>query len=209
MSLAHQENPRVTPELYLTLERQASDKNEYLDGVIVATGGSSPEHDLVVTNLQVLLYNHVGDGPSRTFTSNFKVRTARQRLFSYPDLTIVCGEPLYHDAQRDVLTNPQVIFEVLSPSTEDFDRGKKRVRYQTIETLTDYLLVAQNEPRVEHWRRQPGNLWLVGTVDGLESTGPVIDRARQDGLSIAADRDIPSAGDRRPGGTEGSSRGKH
>ncbi|HEY4000953.1 MAG TPA: Uma2 family endonuclease [Candidatus Xenobia bacterium] len=168
MSVAHQEAPKTSPGVYLALERQSSDKHEYFDGVILNMPGGSPEHDLIAGNLYVLLYNHVGDGPCTAFTSNMKVRTERAGLFSYPDLTIVCGEPRYHDSHRDVLTNPKVVFEVLSPSTADFDRGGKRIKYQSIKSLSDYLLVSQDVPRVEHWSRGSKGVWLVAAVEDIK-----------------------------------------
>jgi Uma2 family endonuclease len=88
-------------------------------------------------------------------------------LYAYPDLTIVCGEQRFHDEQRDVLLNPTVLIEVLSPSTEAFDRGRKFARYQQIASLPDYVLVAQDEPRIEHYVRQANDRWLLSVATGL------------------------------------------
>ena len=90
-------------------------------------------------------------------------------LICSPDLSFVCGEVEYHDNKRDVICNPIVLVEVLSPSTEQYDRGKKWLRYQTIPSLKHYLLIAQDEPRVEHYFRQPDNKWLLETRYGLDS----------------------------------------
>lgn len=99
-----------------------------------------------------------------------KVVSSNKGLFSYPDLAIVCGEPLYHDDKQDVLTNPKVIFEVLSPSTQNYDRGEKFLRYtNTLETLTDYVLISQDAPFVEHFQKQADGNWLKFEVSGLES----------------------------------------
>ncbi|HEY4001345.1 MAG TPA: Uma2 family endonuclease [Candidatus Xenobia bacterium] len=176
MSVAQDEVPEVSPEVYLALERQTEEKNEYVDGHIVAMSGSSVDHDLISGDVLGLFLQQLGTGPCVVLSSNMKVRaqlktpSTRKGLFAYPDLTIVCGEPTFHDERRDIITNPKVIFEVLSPSTEDYDFGRKRERYQGIETLTDYLLVAQDLPWVEHWERQPNKRWVVDTIEGLDST---------------------------------------
>jgi Uma2 family endonuclease len=99
-----------------------------------------------------------------------KVRVGDASLFAYPDLTIFCGEPLFHDDRGDVLLNPVVVFEVLSRSTEAYDRGEKFERYKTIETLTDYVLVSQDRARLEHFSRQPDGTWSLAEVSGLDAT---------------------------------------
>lgn len=168
MALARER--KFSPEEYLTLERQAAVKSEFVDGTVMAMAGRSAEHDTIVGNLGARLHAQLRGTSCRVFTSNMKVRTDASGLFAYPDLTVVCGEVGFHDPSRDVVTNPKVIFEVLSPSTEAFDRGKKRIRYQTVETLTDYCLIAQDEARVEHWTRQPDGRWLVSASQGLDGT---------------------------------------
>ncbi|MCC6444237.1 MAG: Uma2 family endonuclease, partial [Armatimonadetes bacterium] len=97
-------------------------------------------------------------------------RTDPNGLYAYPDLTVVCGEPAFHDARQDVLLNPVVIVEVLSPSTEACDRGKKFALYRRIESLADYLLVSQEEPGIEHYARQPDDRWLLTPAEGLEAS---------------------------------------
>lgn len=136
-----------------------------------------------VQSISAIVFNLYGEvspklrgTPCRGLSNDTKVRSGqipklgKKGLFSYPDLTIVCGEPTFHDAYRDVLTNPKVIFEVPSPSTEMFDRTKKFFRYQTIEAFTDYVLIAQDEPRVEHLIRQPDGGWTLYVYAGLESS---------------------------------------
>jgi Uma2 family endonuclease len=163
---AQQEKHVYSPEEYLSLERTADFKSEYLNGQIYAMAGSSPEHSAITVNITVALGSQLLDKPCRAFSSDMKVRTTRTGLFAYPDLSIVCGEPEFHDEKRDVLVNPVVLIEVLSPSTEAFDRGKKFAQYQHLETLTDYLLIAQDEARIDHYVKQSDDLWLLSIARG-------------------------------------------
>ena len=170
MALSHA-LPFFTPEQYLSLERNSEIRHEYLDGFVYAMAGESPEHSTICFNLAGSLHFQLRDKPCRGFSPNMKVRTSRSGLYAYPDLTVVCGEPAFHDERRDVITNPVVIFEVLSPSTEAYDRGEKFLRYRTeIETLQDYVLVSQDRPRIEHFSRQPDGSWLSSEVSGLAET---------------------------------------
>ncbi|HEX8072745.1 MAG TPA: Uma2 family endonuclease [Pyrinomonadaceae bacterium] len=159
---------RHTPAEYLALERQAETRHEYLDGLIYEMAGESLAHSQICINLARELSTRLKGKPCQALSPNMKVRTSEAGLFAYPDLTVVCGEPLFHDRQRDVLLNPRVIFEVLSPSTERYDRGKKFMRYcSAVETLTDYVLVSQDMPLLEHLERQADGRWLHAFVRGL------------------------------------------
>lgn len=158
-----------TPEEYLALKREAEFKSEYLHGEIYAMAGSSPEHSTITANITGEIRAQLKGKPCQAFSNDMKVRTAPTGLFAYPDLSVVCGEPHFHDARRDVLLNPTVLFEVHSSSMEAYDRGKKFAQYQEIESLTDYVLIAQDEPRIEHYHRQQGNQWLFTVAQGLES----------------------------------------
>jgi Uma2 family endonuclease len=163
--------PFFTPEEYLSLERNSEIRHEYLDGSVYAMAGESPEHSTICFNLAGSLHFQLRETPCRGFSPNMKVRANKSGLYAYPDLMIVCGEPSFHDERRDVITNPVVIFEVLSPSTEAYDRGEKSLRYRTeIETLQDYVLVAQDRPGMEHFSRQPDGSWLSSEVNGLAET---------------------------------------
>lgn len=157
--------PAFTPEEYLRLERVSEIRHEFLDGFVYAMAGESPTHSAICFNLAGSLHGQLRGGPCRGFSPNMKIRTGDEGLYSYPDLA-VCGEPLFHDRRGDVLTNPTVVFEVLSPSTEAYDRGEKFTRYRTIETLKDYVLVAQDRARVEHFSRQPDGTWSRSEIDG-------------------------------------------
>lgn len=159
-----------TVEQYLAKERESEERHEYLDGEIHLMAGESPEHGDICMNLSRIVSTQLLGSPCRAWSKDTKVRSgpipdskyAMKGLYSYPDLTVVCGEPEFHDAHRDVLINPRVIIEVLSPSTEAFDRGEKFWRYRTnLPSLTDYVVVAQSRPLVEHFALQPNGLWLL------------------------------------------------
>lgn len=176
-----------TEEAYLALERKSEERHEYLDGHIYAMAGESINHGDICVNLVGQLYTQLRGGPCRALSKDMKVRSGPipkpgysfKGLYSYPDLVVVCGEPQFHNEFRDVLLNPKVIIEVLSPSTEAFDRGEKFLRYRTyLESLTDYLVVSQSRPLVEHFTRQQNGQWLIeaSAVDLAESVAiPSID----------------------------------
>lgn len=160
--------PTFTPEDYLSLERLSEIRHEYLDGFVYAMAGESPTHSIICFNLAGSLHGQLKGTPCRGYSPNMKVRTKDESLYSYPDLAVICGEPVYHDKHGDVLLNPTVVFEVLSPSTQAYDRGEKSLRYRTeIESLRDFVLVAQDRPRFEHFSRQPDGTWSRAEIDGL------------------------------------------
>jgi Uma2 family endonuclease len=160
---------RFTPIEYLDMERAAENKSEYLDGQIYAMAGASPTHNTIAMNLAGDVVTQLRGRECQAFGSDLKVRIPSECLFTYPDLIIVCGEPRYHDEIGDVLLNPTVLVEILSPSTEAYDRGAKFDRYEQIETFTDYLLISQSEPRIEHWTRVGGGKWIRSVSKELDS----------------------------------------
>ena len=150
-----------TQEEYAMLEEHADYKSQFVAGEIFAMAGVEPAHDNIVTNLIGLFYVRFRGRPCRAHTADVKVRVKAGELWTYPDLSVLCGEPKYdRSARPSSLLNPQAIFEVLSPSTASFDRGDKFERYKRIESLTDYVLVASESVRVEHYVRQGGGGWL-------------------------------------------------
>jgi Uma2 family endonuclease len=152
---------RYTAEEYLESERAAECRHEFLDGQIFAMAGESLSHSRICINLAIEAGSKLKGKPCEALSPNMKVRTSPTSLFAYPDLTIVCGEPQFHDTKKDVLTNPQVVFEVLSPLTETYDRTTKFQRYRMgNETLTDYILVSQDKAFVEHFTKQADVGWL-------------------------------------------------
>ncbi len=159
----------LTPEDYLKFEREADSRHEFIDGEIYAMGGESLSHSRICMNLAREAGNALKGKPCEPLSPNMKVRTSTASLFSYPDLTIVCGKPLFHDTKKDVLVNPQVIFEVLSPSTAEYDRTTKFQKYRMgNETLTDYILVSQDKPFVEHFQKQTDNSWIYKSYSELD-----------------------------------------
>ena len=171
--------PRYTVEEYLTWERESEERHEYLDGEIYAMAGESEQHGDICVNLVRELSLQLRGGPCRVWTKDVKIRSGpiptRRRntkgLYSYPDIVVVCGERQYQDEHRDVLLNPTVVIEVLSKSTEAFDRGEKFRRYRTfVPTLTDYVLVSQSLPSIEHYRGQPNNEWVLSSVSELDGS---------------------------------------
>lgn len=159
-----------TIEEYLALEREAEERHEYLDGFIYAMAGESPNHGAICVNLTRIISTQLLGTPCQVFSKDMKVRSGpipktrytTKGLFSYPDLLIVCGELQFHDKHQDVLLNPTVIIEVLSPTTEAFDRGQKFRRYRMhIPTLTDYIVVSQDRSLIEHFARQNNGQWAI------------------------------------------------
>jgi Uma2 family endonuclease len=158
-----------SPEDYLTFEREADTRHEFLDGEIYQMAGESLSHSRVCMNLAREVGNRLKGKKCEPLSPNMKVRTSTASLFSYPDLTIVYGEPLFHDTKKDVLVNPQVIFEVLSPSTAEYDRTTKFQKYRMgNETLTDYIPVSQDKPFVEHFFKQSDGKWLYQSFGSID-----------------------------------------
>lgn len=170
MGLAKIETKNLaSPEEYLKFERESRERHEFLEGNIYQMAGESLSHSRICMNLAREFGNNLKGRSCEALSPNMKVRTSTASLFSYPDLTIVCGEPTFHDAKKDVLTNPQVIIEVLSPSTANYDRTKKFYRYRMgNETLTDYILITQEYAFVEHYIRQDDGNWLYRSYGDIE-----------------------------------------
>jgi Uma2 family endonuclease len=161
-------DPYLSSEEYLNTERRAEFKSEYFDGVVYATAGGSERHNLITGNLVTELNVRLRDAPCRVYPSDMKVRLPNSKRFFYPDVSVVCGEVQFADEAKDVILNPILIVEVLSESTEAFDRGKKFLSYQQIESLLEYLLVSQDEFVVERYLRQE-NGWLYTKASGLDA----------------------------------------
>ncbi|MEO6809674.1 MAG: Uma2 family endonuclease [Isosphaeraceae bacterium] len=158
---------RYTPEEYLALERQTESKNEYIDGQIHAMSGATLPHNLVAGNIYTRLNIQIWDRPCRAFMGDMRVCVSPTGLYTYPDVTVVCGEPQLLDDHFDTLLNPTVIVEVLSPSTEAYDRGDKFAHYRRLASLQEYVLVAQNRVHVERYARQ-GKEWLLTEFNQLD-----------------------------------------
>ena len=168
--MSTQPKPFLTPEEYLASERAGDQKHEYYQGEVFAIVGASFEHVGITANLVASLHRQLQGGPYRVFSSDLRVKVSRTGLYTYPDVGVVCDEPQFDDENNDTLLNPRVIIEVLSPSTENYDRGKKSAHYRSVESLTEYLLVAQDQPRIEQYVRQPNHDWLLHEATELEQT---------------------------------------
>ena len=152
---------------YLRLERQAENKSEYFDGEIFAMAGGTRTHSLIATNLLGELRSALKAGDYVAYNSDLRIKIEATGLMTYLDASVACGEQRFLDAQEDTLLNPTVIIEVLSESTEAYDRGKKFEHVRQIPTCREYLLVSQNEPRIEQFVRQPNGEWSLKEATGL------------------------------------------
>ncbi|MBI3958957.1 MAG: Uma2 family endonuclease [Chloroflexi bacterium] len=149
-----------TPEEYLTAERTALTKSEYVNGQIYEMAGASREHNFIAGDVFGELRSQLRGRRCELYMSDMRVRVSPTGLYTYPDVVVVCGRPRFEDAHVDVLLNPTVIFEVLSSSTEAYDRGEKFAHYRYLESLQEYVLIAQERMRVEHFARM-GSQWLL------------------------------------------------
>jgi Uma2 family endonuclease len=155
----------ITPAEYLALERSSREKSEYVNGRVYAMAGASRVHNLVVTNLVRELGTQLRGRPCEVYASDMRVKVQRTGMYTYPDVVALCEQPRLEDAELDTLLNPSVIVEVLSPSTESYDRGEKFAHYRRLDSLQEYVLVAQGTPRIEHFRRE-GDHWVLTEISG-------------------------------------------
>ncbi|MBI1258949.1 MAG: Uma2 family endonuclease [Chloroflexi bacterium] len=158
-----------TVEEYLAMERASEEKHEFLDGEIYLMSGASENHNLIVGVTVGIFYNQLRKRPCSFYPSDMRVKVKDTGLYTYPDITIVCGTPEIESMDQDTLLNPTVIIEVLSPSTESYDRGKKFQHYRELDSLQEYILIAQDQARIERYLRQPSGEWLLTDAVGLEA----------------------------------------
>ncbi len=159
--------PHVSVEEYLVRERRAEYRSDYVYGEIRAMSGGSLTHNAIIPSLTLAVGRQLQGKPCMPLSSDMKIAVEPAGLYVYPDLAIVCGKARLLDQHQDILLNPTVIFEVISPSTEDYDRGLKGTRYRQVESLQDYIMISQSEAFVEHFSRREDGLWVVETVKGL------------------------------------------
>ena len=170
------EQHRYTVEEYFRLERDSAEKHEFWDGVLVPLGhllamaGGSYEHSLITANTARALGKRLEGGPCRVMSSDLRIKLSGSPRFVYPDVSVICGPPQFdpQDSNRATILNPRVIVEVLSPSTESADRSRKLQGYLQIPSVEEYMLVSQNQPRVESFFRQGGGSWLFTPIEGRE-----------------------------------------
>lgn len=158
---------RHTPEQYLGLERLADYKSEYVNGYILAMAGASKAHNQIGFNIAGELHNQLKSRPCLAYVNDLRVKVSATDLYTYPDVVALCGEPLFDDAQMDTLLNPSLIIEVLSPTTEAYDRGDKFAHYRRLPSLLEYVLIAQDQVRVEHYLRSDQK-WVLSELNGLD-----------------------------------------
>lgn len=159
----------LTSEEYLDIERKAEFKSELINGEMYALAGVTRKHNRIALNLATFLNNFLRDSQCRVYFADLRVQVSKTGMFTYPDLVLTCGNEIMADKQKDTLLNPKCILEVLSDSTEKYDRGEKFSHYQNLESLDEYILVSQNQPRVESFLRQTDNKWLYQKVERLEN----------------------------------------
>jgi len=172
---------RLTDGEYLQMDRLAEFKSEFFDGEMFAMSGGTRWHSLIGANLAREFGNRLKGHRCIAYNSELRVKVEATGLYTYPDLSVVCGPPELLDNEMDTLLNPSLIAEVLSDSTEAYDRGKKFEHYRQIATLNEYLLVSQKEPRIEQFIRKPDGVWEFRTAAGLSA------RLELPSLSIAID----------------------
>ena len=166
-------NPQhhISPAAYLAFERAQTDaRHEYLNGEIIAMSGASLVHNIIVSNLVIILGIQMRGRSCNVFASDMRVKIPATGLYTYPDIAALCGALALEDDVADTLLNPSVIVEVLSPSTEAYDRGAKFAHYQRIESLHAYVLVAQDRPRIEIFLRREDGDWLYSVADVPDAT---------------------------------------
>ena len=162
----------LTPEQYLRRENDSSVRHEYYRGEVFAMAGGSPDHSLITANVSGELRSRLKGTPCRVYESNLRVRVPRTTLYTYPDVTVLCGERQFDplDVKKETVVNPALIVEVLSESTESWDRGGKFQNYRQIESLREYVLVSSDKPLVETFLRQADGTWIYQAAAGPEAT---------------------------------------
>jgi Uma2 family endonuclease len=158
-----------TEEEYLALEREAEEKSEYFDGEIFGMSGGTAAHSLIASGLTIVIGGLLRGGNCRVYNSDMRIAIQNIGKLTYPDVSVVYGQSIYRDEKKDTLLNPVLIVEVLSQSTEAYDRGEKFRHYRSVESLREYVLVSQNEPRIEIYARH-GDKWILTEAAGLDAS---------------------------------------
>ncbi|PYS90606.1 MAG: hypothetical protein DMF64_14475 [Acidobacteria bacterium] len=166
--MSSQRKTLLSPEEYLAIERKSEIKHEYFAGEMFAMVGASKRHNLITANIIRILGNQLLERPCNVYPSDMRVKVSATGKYTYPDMVVACDEEKFADAENDTLLNPVVVIEVLSESTEAYDRGKKFEQYQAIESLTEYLLVAQDPYRIEQYVRQSNREWRYSEYHDAE-----------------------------------------
>ena len=168
--LSTQPRRRVTPEEYLETERSAETKSEYYNGEMFAMSGASGAHNLIVANLVTSLVTQTRGRPCFVYPGDLRVKVQRSGMYTYPDVSVVCGQPQLEDLHLDTLLNPTLLVEVLSASTVNYDLGLKAELYRGLDSLQDLLLVSQDRPHLQRYQRESEREWRLTDFRGLEET---------------------------------------
>ena len=164
-----QQTARLTPAEYLAIERAAEFRHEYLDGEMLGMSGGSRQHSAIKLNVAFELRRQLQGRPCQPFDSDMRIKTS-PTSYAYPDFSVVCGDQEFDDDKGDTLFNPTLLIEVLSDSTEAYDRGRKFASYRQISSLREYVLISQKSPIVERYLRNPDDTWTLTAVLGLEAS---------------------------------------
>lgn len=170
MESKHDQPKRYTKEEYFVLEEQAEYKSEYHNGEIVAMSGGSANHGIICLNMSRRILEDIENRDCTALSSDVKIDIEASNTYVYPDISVVCGALSFAENRDDLIKNPTLIVEVLSPSTEAYDRGKKFAFYRSLSSFSEYVLIAQKEPLIEVFTRQDDKTWLYQVYQGLETT---------------------------------------
>lgn len=160
----------VSPEKYLEIERVSQEKHEYYNGEIFAMSGASKEHNIIAKNINTLVLPFLKGKSCDMFGSDLRVHIPKNSLFTYPDFTIICGKWETTDNEKDTVTNPSVLVEILSKSTKDYDRGTKFNLYRNIKTLKEYILIDSTKVSVEIFLKQENQKWILSEFKNLSDS---------------------------------------
>lgn len=163
-----QEKKRISPEEYLEFEKNSELKHEYFDGEIFAMVGARKNHNRISSNTSSILWNKLQSTQCEVFSSDMRVKIAAIEKYTYPDIVVACDRIEFLEDELDSMLNPVVIIEILSDSTESYDRGLKFTHYRLIESLQEYILISQYHCQVEKFQRGEGSIWLYSSVDRME-----------------------------------------
>jgi Uma2 family endonuclease len=162
--------PQWTAETYLAYDRQHTERHEFIGGQVRAMSGASRRHNNIASATNAAIFNQIAERPCEVYQADMRVHIAATVTYTYPDLAVACGDIQFLDDTFDTLLNPLVLIEVLSPSTEAYDRGTKAQHYRSIPSLQEYLFITQDASRIEHYIRQDGRVWTLRDVLGIDAS---------------------------------------
>lgn len=161
---------KMSPDEFLEFERAADEKHEYRDGEVVLMSGARRAHNLIAINVGSGLHAALKNKDCETYMSDMRVYVPSARLYTYPDIVVVCGDPKFIDDEFDTLTNPILLIEIFSESTESYDRGQKFQHYRSIDSLREYVLISQQSPSIEKYVKHGDGFWMLSDAAGLDSS---------------------------------------